>query len=255
MNWWNCKRVARLLPLQIAGDLEGSRERSVLRHLATCEDCRRLADDFAESRGLLGEACRLPEFNSVFYSEIRNSVLAEIARQGRSTTPGFQRRWLWATALAALVITFGVLLTYVNRADNTAVASLPPVEIEQVFSEKFAPTPAPSKDGTSLVAGAGQHKQVARSKAAVEKMQDRHAPLAEAMASVNVPGPTAADAATALAASTVSRPAPVSASHVSRIEIQTSNPNIRIIWLTAQAPAPAERVDHAQDQDESGDLR
>jgi hypothetical protein len=249
-----------MLPLQIAGDLEGSRERSVLRHLATCEDCRRLADDFAERRSLLAEACRLPEFNSAFYSEIRNSVLDEIARQRTSTTSGFHRRWLWATAFAALLITFGVLLQHFSsairqRPGEIAGPPSPQVQIKQRPAGTLAPTPAPTKSSTEQMAVAGSHKRIEKSKAAVEKVRDGRAPVTETAASASVQGSTAVSAATSLTVATVSRPAPVSAAHVSRIEIQTGNPNIRIIWLTAQAPEPTERVDHAQDQDENGDLR
>ena len=259
MRWWNCKRVARMLPLQIAGDLEESRERSVLRHLGTCENCRRLAEDFTESRSLLAEAHRLPDFDSAFYSEIRNSVLDQIARQRSSMTPSFHSRWRWATAFAALLITFGVLLQYFSSAMRPRPGDMaggpPPIQIEQVLAGTLPPIPAPSKPPSGQITGAGPHKRIEKSKAAVEKVQDEPAPANEAVASFSKPGPTAADLSTPPAQATVSQPAAVSAARVSRIEIQTSNPNIRIIWLTPQAPAAAEPVDHAQDQDENGDLR
>jgi hypothetical protein len=248
-----------MLPLQIAGDLEGSRERSVLRHLATCEDCRRLADDFAESRSLLAEACRLPEFNSAFYSEIRNSVLDEIARQRTSTTSRIHRRWLWATAFATLLITCGVVLQYFGsaiRPRSGDIAGVPPtIQIDQPLVATLSPIPAPSKLGDSQLGVAGPHKPSGKSKVAVERVRDEPAPVTEPVASFSKPGPTAPDVSTPPAQATVSRPATVSAAQVSRIEIQTSNPNIRIIWLTPQAPGPAEPIDHAQDQNENGDLR
>ncbi|PYS85960.1 MAG: anti-sigma factor, partial [Acidobacteria bacterium] len=39
-----------MISLYVAGDLIGAPEREVAAHLAACDGCRRLADEFSESR-------------------------------------------------------------------------------------------------------------------------------------------------------------------------------------------------------------
>jgi len=46
MRTLNCKRMTRMMSLYIAGDLSGATLRAATLHLATCEACRRLAEEF-----------------------------------------------------------------------------------------------------------------------------------------------------------------------------------------------------------------
>ena len=103
MRRLNCKRTARMISLYIAGDLVGAPEREVAAHLAACDGCRRLADEFSESSSLMTEACAPPEFGAEFYSGIRQAVLGEIASDQMLAKPSiFRPRWLYATAFAAI---------------------------------------------------------------------------------------------------------------------------------------------------------
>ena len=49
MRTLDCKRMAHMVPLYIADDLGGAPEREVVAHLAQCEGCRLLAEEFSES--------------------------------------------------------------------------------------------------------------------------------------------------------------------------------------------------------------
>src|ERR1700737_2619249 len=94
----NCKRVVPRISLYLAGDLGGASEREVAQHLAACEECGRLAEEFSASSSLLTQACPPPEFGAEFYSGIRRAVLGEITRERRlSKPPLLWRRWLYAT--------------------------------------------------------------------------------------------------------------------------------------------------------------
>ena len=113
MRTLNCKRTARMIPLYVAGDLVGAPEREVAAHLAACETCRRLAEEFSESSRLLTQACTPPEFGAEFYSGIRHALLGEIARDHVLSKPWlFRPRWLYATAFAAIVIVSAVMLQH-----------------------------------------------------------------------------------------------------------------------------------------------
>ena len=57
------------MPLFVAGDLSGDQDREMVNHLAICEECGRLAQEFRESNSLLTEAYALPEFGAQFYDE------------------------------------------------------------------------------------------------------------------------------------------------------------------------------------------
>ena len=117
MRTMNCKRMAQMVSLYVAGELVGAPEREVAAHLAACEGCRRLAEEFSESSSLLTQACTPPEFGAEFYSGIRLAVLGEITRDRRLSKPSlFRPRWLYATAFAAIVIVSGVMLQHFGGA-------------------------------------------------------------------------------------------------------------------------------------------
>ena len=113
MRTLNCKRMARMISLYVAGDLVGAPEREVAAHLAACETCRRLTEEFSESSRLLTQSCTPPEFGAEFYSGIRHAVLGEIATDQMLSKPSpFRPRWLYATAFAAIVIVSAVMLLH-----------------------------------------------------------------------------------------------------------------------------------------------
>src|SRR6266576_777908 len=78
MRTLNCKRMIRMMSLYIAGDLSGATQRAATLHLATCELCRRVTEEFSETSALLTQACAPTEFDAEFYTGIRRAVLSEI---------------------------------------------------------------------------------------------------------------------------------------------------------------------------------
>ena len=72
MRTLNCKRMAQMLSLYVAGDLVGAPERKVAAHLAACEACRRLAQEFSESSSLLTQACAPPKHS--LYTTLKHKV-------------------------------------------------------------------------------------------------------------------------------------------------------------------------------------
>lgn len=277
MRTLNCKRVAQTISLYVAGDLAGEHEREVAAHLATCEGCRRLAEEFSESSSLLAKACIPPEFGTEFYSGIRHAVLGQIRRDRTlSKPPLFRRRWLYATAFAALVIAFGVMLQHflsVRRETPQGLArapqisgpasdrakeansSSPPQLSELPPSPQRSPGPsvAPRVQLQKILAlvnaRSGSRQFETRTPNASDRTQtalEKRTQIAQAMESSRnvIPDPESATLS-GLSASTPFGHA--SASQVSRIEIQTADPNIRIIWLAPAGSGESEEINHDQD--------
>ncbi|HYE75853.1 MAG TPA: zf-HC2 domain-containing protein, partial [Blastocatellia bacterium] len=76
----NCQRVEQLLPLFVEGDLKNKQVASVSLHLAGCENCKLLAEDFKQSQQWLRSSLPL-EFDEGFFDGLRNSVHREIQQQ------------------------------------------------------------------------------------------------------------------------------------------------------------------------------
>jgi hypothetical protein len=276
MKGMNCKRAAGLLPLYAAGDLDAARGGEVASHLAACEGCRRLAGEFSESRALLGEAFETPDFGAEFYSGIRSSVLERISRDREPSTPSlvaalFGRRLAYATtfavALVALALAFqhfrgGARQTprlakdqqYVNAPQQDWLRESQATP--QLNAGKNEPTPKPTYAATNQRrestrrAATGQRRQGFTPKTVAR--DDEGAQIARVTPS-SVNDPREAGAAASPAGGSPSSPsATAAAPEVSRIEIQTADPNIRIIWL---APRKSEAPDPNEPKNENGERK
>ncbi|MCA1564518.1 MAG: zf-HC2 domain-containing protein [Acidobacteria bacterium] len=270
-----CIRVEKFLPLYAAGDLTGRRrERAVEKHLATCEPCRRAAAEYQASRELFRAAALSPDFDGAFYEELRNSVLARIRRDRTLAPPsGFSRlfnaRLAYAASLALLLVAAALALhNYSRRAPEdgarqkmiadanrerpaTPAAIKTPAETRTQSGERPAPRPSdePARAATgrerraakSSLSKPGGNIENARkgSPPSLNTMartpsNARRNPLAPAVAAVAAARGKAGEiAATSGGGGGDGGTAPQP--EVSRIEIQTSDPNIRIIWLSPHA--------------------
>jgi hypothetical protein len=259
MRTLTCKRAARMISLYIAGDLVGAPEREVAAHLAACEACGRLAEEFSESSSLLTQACTPPEFGAEFYSGIRHAVLGEIATDQMLSKPSlFRPRWLYATAFAAIVIASGVMLQHfagTQRETPQGLALAPPATDQSTSQSSEVQSPRKKRElpGTlsvqaskdpALVNPRGRSRHFAAMRMPDELVTSqaarfRGAQIEPAMQSTARVRPVALEAS----------------SQVSRIEIQTADPNIRIIWLgTRESREPAEN-NHDQDRNENSNRK
>ncbi|HSP61686.1 MAG TPA: zf-HC2 domain-containing protein [Pyrinomonadaceae bacterium] len=275
MRTLNCKRTARLISLYVAGDLVGAPEREVAAHLAACETCRRLADEFSESGRLLTQASAPPEFGAEFYSGIRQAVLGEIGRERMPSKPSlFRPRWLYATAFAAIVIASGVVLLHFAGAGRET-----PPDLVRAPQTTGQPT-SPSSDGQSprkkhelpgtRSAQSSNVLALARPHGSFRRFEGMRTPFASVTAQaardsgtqIELPMQSSTRVGTNAAGSvaTVGGPSSASsgrasASQVSRMEIQTADPNIRIIWLSPRESREPEPTNHDQDQRENGNRK
>jgi len=273
MRALKCKRVARVISLYVAGDLVGEPERVVAAHLASCESCRRLAEEFSESNGLLTQACAPPEFGAKFYSGIRCAVLTEITRDRIRSKPSlFRPRWIYATAFAAIIIVSGVVLQRFvsNRREIPRDLARAPQATRQATSQALEAQSPRKKHELSetqrtlrneALAFANPHRSsrhfeaVREPDASARAAQDNGKQIAPTLQSSTSVGPVLAKSAT-LAGSSASAPFErASESQVSRIEIQTADPNIRIIWLSPRESGEPHGTKHDQDHPEANNRK
>ena len=244
----NCKQIQELLPLYVGRDLEEKRAQLVTAHVQSCAECARAAGEYRETRQLLQQFTP-PPFSEEVYAGIRQRVLREIERESpRSIAPTltqfvsslFQPRIRWAVATALLVIV-SVFAFYsaANRmkgreqvADGhrtingltspsiKEVAGLPPVSIVE------------NVGGTKRLAG-GSHLSLRRKNPAAATDRTRPATVNNAdtrsiavEASRKVNDLDEPNAASTRDSATSEKPL--------RVEMQTKDPNIRIIWFAPQ---------------------
>lgn len=273
MKSMRCTRVEKFLPLYVAGDLAGRRaERHVARHLTTCERCRGLAEEYDASRDFVRAAAGTlpPDFDGEFYAGIRRSVLAEIKRERTRLAPPlaagfaslFNTRFAYAASLALLLLAVAAisLHSYVSRKSEIAEAigernvtpAATPVSIETTArgdERNVAPVEKTMVENASegsrqtakppslkrRAGGSGNAQsetQRSLNLANNAPVYARRNPLAPVVAA---PGEHTEQVANS--GSSSSSGATNAAPEVSRIEIQTSDPNIRIIWLPPRPDA------------------
>ena len=253
-----CGRAQKLMPLYAAGDLAGWRARRVASHVEGCDSCRRLAAEFTETREWARAAAEPPEFGAEFYEGLRASVLDEIRRDGRPAgsrrAPFFDalsgRRLAYATSFALVLFAAALAFNFYTRRTTDAPQS--PLANNAVdVRDAATPAPVSSPDAGERQptpptvqprGGAGRGPQ---SKAQVAAGKLRRTLTLQASTSRATQGrgreliagasPQPSPRQVALAEAQLTK-----SGEVARIEIQTTDPNIRIIWLTPQEPdAPA----------------
>ena len=244
-----CSKVEKLLSLYVASDLEDDLLSAVSLHLRSCHPCSRLADEYRESQGWL-RSYAPPDFDRTFYDGVRSAVLEEINRSAAAPVFPWQfpfqslRRRLTLAAPVVLLLAASVLAIYtaldrvnLDATHNrlTAVGTRgpeKPVEIE----DKSAPRSGNKSTRTPLLA-ASPSRRTPRISAA-RKMPKCAALSTEAGTEIvrALPSPAAqpsvASTEQRVSEETIASTAGTTTDQeTTRIEIQTSDPNIRIIWF------------------------
>jgi hypothetical protein len=207
----NCKQAEELLPLYAARDLEEKRTTLVTEHVQTCAACSRVADEYRESVQLT-EQFAPPVFSEAVYAGIRQRVLREIETEASLQTIAswFRPKLTWAIVSVLLIIVSMVAIYFiVNRANvEQQLAHKPPVKVQPETTER-------SNSGPRSVNTGGNKQQLVR----VPKPQRKRS---RDMLTVRV-SPQRDSAALG---------------KTLRVEMQTKDPNIRIIWFVQQETKP-----------------
>jgi hypothetical protein len=273
--------MTRMMSLHVAGDLVGEPEREVVAHLAACQACRQLAEEFSESSSLLTQAFAPPEFGAEFYTGIRSAVLGKITGDGIASKPPlferlWARRWVYAAPLAAVVIAIVTLQVFRRIPHEPQNLGFTPQVTRPSTSDQTREansslsrqsSGSPRKPDRATAQAGQSHKLFARMdsrrpNSQIEAAKRPDAPdtartarhnrkeIAPVMPSSIAPADLETPTSSGWSASSPS--AVASSSEISRIEMQTADPNIRIIWLAPRESRKSEETDHDQ-APENGD--
>jgi hypothetical protein len=244
-----CTHAEKLIPLFAGDDLPAREADDLRRHLESCVNCRRLASEFEESRDWL-RGFAAPQVDEATLDGMRDSVLRDIGRiENRARwlqwiIPGWNLRFAFSTSLALLLA--GALLGLVinrrqsphdsksDRAEERKGGSdqvkLPPGKMpdDQANNDKQAAPPRPDRR---------KFKREPTRRGPDESQQSEETMVGFDLVTQNTDmvGP-ATDPSTALDPADTD---PDADQDALRIEIQTADPNIRIIWFARKSdPSP-----------------
>jgi hypothetical protein len=216
-----CTHAEKLIPLYAGDDLHAREAAALRRHLESCANCRRLAAEFEESRDWL-RGFPTPKFDVAMLDDMRDSVLSGIgqvenrARWVHWIIPGWNLRFAFATSLALLLLITWLGLMIARRQQQ----SDPGHNRADAQKDDGQKVEFPSDKNLNDVTTSGQSPAKAKN--------DRHGSARKTVRSKlnkspqGMPRMVERDPSnTDLAASR----------DTLRIEIQTADPNIRIIWF------------------------
>ncbi len=255
----NCKHVQELMPLYVGRDLEEKRAQLVTAHVESCAECARSAEEYREAQQLL-RLFEPPPFSEAVYAGIRQRVLREIGRE--STAPTLPQlvaslfrpriRWAVATALLVAVSVFAFYFVANRKNDRQQLADRSRT-VDQNTREQQGPemagSPSPSSDrppqvvtgrhagaDTTSAGSANPTNQSRRRKSSVATVESARS------VAVNMPDIRSMTAKASQESNNLTGPdavpalAPAASEKTLRVEMQTKDPNIRIIWISHQRP-------------------
>ncbi len=232
----NCKHVEELLPLYFGRDLEEEHARLVTSHVQTCAGCARSAQEYVGANQLL-QLFEPPQFSEATFATVRSRVLREIEREPSAPQSvfgleflrrSFQPRVMWAVSTVVLLAV--CLFAYYLIANRTSgPQSVQPMAQnggggeQKTGEQKASKGIKPAVTGTAGVppAPAMPPHKLRLSQAARHPRRAGEAPAVPVGAARYSPEPKDATA----------NPS-ATAEKTLRLEIQTTNPNVRIIWFS-----------------------
>ena len=233
----SCKQIQELLPLYVGRDLEKKRERLVATHLESCAACTAETNEYRESRQLLQEFAP-PAFSDAVYANMRREVLRDI-ESTESTAPTFAQtlaslfrpRLAWAMVTVVLIAfaLFGLYFMTSRQPAPNQMAGKPSPAVLTVPSESpenKSASVAPRSDQNEPVAihqprpRPNYRKPIVTESGVVAMKAVKQSPLHRDVSS-SVKNSLEPDSSTA-----------GDEAKIMRVEMQTKDPNIRIIWFS-----------------------
>jgi putative zinc finger protein len=249
----NCKHVQELLPLYVSRDLEEKVTRLVMAHLQSCAECSGLAGEYDETRRLL-ENFTPPFFSEAVYAGVRRRVWAEIeAETPERIAPSlsqlvaslFRPRLTWAvvTALLLAVSLFAFFLIP-NRGNNRRqVADVQPPQRPGPTASSSPAVPAPRENngpqfknkGTDMaIVGTGGHTPPTQRRKILRVAAVQTAVPANKLSERSITAEASRERNNLAESGAVPVRQPLAGEKTLRLEMQTKDPNIRIIWFSHQ---------------------
>lgn len=265
----NCERAERLLPLHAGGDLEDGRERAELAaHLGGCQTCRRREAEWAESVRLL-RLDEPPEFDAAFFDPIRRNVMREItadvhAKPSLATLLAqLLRPKPLAYAASLMLVCAALLFAFrLSRApqpsklagggvaaglskpllfENEPPKSTPPrvIALKDTAPMTRASKPALRGDRRTATSSSGAQLSVLPLTPRDESGDATRHPIEFGAISLPAASPLDTAAPSPLPATTVELAVIRDEREMLKIDLQTRDPDVRIIWFSPQPDAQA----------------
>lgn len=240
----NCVRVQKLAPLYAGKELSVRGMHSVALHARECDKCSNVLAQYAETSRIVA-AYQGPEPDDVVFAQIRTAVHNEIRLSALERASIWQRAFLisWRTALAVaccVLILTAILVALRPHRNSAGRANL-------AFNGKSEGSILPSPSPQSLPAPTQDSDQGARKPSSAKRAW----PGGRSLASDGRRHHRTDEAhgKNYVAARIINDRSPEPQSNI-RIEFQTSDPHIRIIWLTPHYGEPSESAKQASDETE-----
>jgi hypothetical protein len=259
----NCREAEQLIPLFVEADLDAAEMQQVSAHIESCAACCDLAAEFQASQSSL-RAIAMPAFDERMLTAMRSAVMQQVSQE--ATPPAFVEwlqplwswRWAFVVATAMLVLVSNFVMSRRSTDTNpvqigatTKDATLPAVAETQTMQQPSPTSPVfQPQIGRKKIAQGGVRESKrnsgskARKQPSPEKAIDVNNQIATASIAPSGTGndaailpridtPNVSSAENALQSPSKNTPEP----EMLRMEFQTADPNIRIIWLTPKEPA------------------
>lgn len=223
-----CRRVEEVLPLLVEGDLGRRKSLRMAKHLEDCRSCRDLAAEYRESQSWLRTNSQKLDLDESVFDGLRRQVLSQI-RQDNVATGVRGPRFIPAVAVGILIIVAGIAL-YFSQRDRQSDGSRSP---ELVQEQRETPAGTPQKVIRAAVPRSASKRVKPRRRVTPAVRVER-----EEVAITPTEQPLVSDVPEVSMSGSAEQVDP----HTLRIEIQTSDPNIRIIWF-ARSPSKPESED------------
>ena len=249
----NCKHAEELLPLYAGRDLEEKQATLVTEHVQTCAACARVADEYRESIQLT-EQFGPPVFSEAAYAGIRQRVLREIETErmapplSQTIASSFRPRLRWAIASVLLIVASMFAIYFiVNRGnDEQQLADKQPAKLQPGMNEGSNSGPQDNEraDLPPSVNTGGKKQQLAGVLQPWRKRSRNM--LDDRMNTVGAKSPDALSTVIMVSSRPNSIPEAMGFPRrdsdalvkTLRVEIQTKDPKIRIIWFVQQETKP-----------------
>ncbi|HEX8089186.1 MAG TPA: zf-HC2 domain-containing protein [Blastocatellia bacterium] len=228
----NCRRIEKLIPLYVGGDLDVDKAGAVLAHASACARCNGLVAEYEQSRRWL-RSYTPPDFDDALLEDLKLSVLGKI--EGRRTRASFLNglagRWAQGLALAsasALLIVLAALAfhAYQHKTNEVSggedLAAATDLEPGRRLHE-IALGPKAAKQAPGAGSARKQRRRPAyTARVAAARFKDQ----GQSAGRLDVKEAGVWETKDVLSGKPVTSPGML------RIEIQTNDPRIRIIWFS-----------------------
>lgn len=244
----NCKQVEELLPLYAGRDLEEKRAMLVTEHLQTCVACARVADEYRESVQLT-EQFAPPVFSEAVYAGIRQRVQREIETEAmapawsQTITSLLRPRLTWAIASVLLIAVslFAIYFIVSRGNDEPQLADKPPAKVQPGTKERSNSGPQGGNRVDLPPVNTGRKEQQLAGGPQPQRKKSRDT-FEGRMESVGAKSRDAMSAANNVLPQPSNLPEPMlfppgdsaALGKTLRVEIQTKDPKIKIIWFVQQ---------------------